>query len=56
MHSPLLMFTKEQIIERRLALGVDYSLTHARFLILVLAVALAGVATRARFVSLHLAS
>ena len=27
-HAPLLMFTKEQIIQRGLALGVDYGLTH----------------------------
>ena len=28
-HSPLLMMTKEEIIARGLALGVDYSLTHS---------------------------
>lgn len=28
-HAPLLMLTKEQIIERGLSLGVDYGLTHS---------------------------
>ena len=28
-HTPLLMLSKEQIIQRRISLGVDYSLTHS---------------------------